>query len=168
MRLREKQAEERAQRDNPWSGLWFVNVGMDDVNAEPCDSNGNGNVRHWSNCVQYGYIAAGGGSRYSAALKKLDVGAEIMAYQKGMGYVGYGGVTSVAQPIQLFRVDESMLTDVLGQLDYNDNNQKRTGSMRPVSSGRSIFHWRSRRHSEASSRIRMSCVTSATQRRCDL
>jgi hypothetical protein len=53
-------------------------------------------------------------------LKKLEIGAEIMAYQKGKGYVGYGVVTSTAQPIHLLRLaDGTTLTDALNQSDYN-------------------------------------------------
>lgn len=81
-KLREKHAEEReGRRESLWSGLWFVNVGMDDPNIGQTDEAGHGNIRHWLNCVQYGYIAAGGGPKYSAPLRKLEKGAEIMAYQ---------------------------------------------------------------------------------------
>jgi hypothetical protein len=119
--LREKQAEERkARRDSLWSGLWFVNVGMDDANSQPMDEAGSRYSRHWRNCVQYGYIAAGNGPRFSGPLKKLEIGADIVAYQAGKGYVGYGVVTSVAQPIHLFRQqDGSTLAETLNQSDYN-------------------------------------------------
>src|ERR1017187_7937254 len=119
--LREKQAEERkARRESLWSGLWFVNIGMDDANCKPVDEAGGGNIRHWVHCVRYGYVAAGGGPKYSRPLKKLEIGAEIMAYQAGKGYVGYGVVTSTAQPIHLARLaDGATLTEALNQSDYN-------------------------------------------------
>ncbi len=120
--LREKKAEERQarRRESLWSGLWFVNVGMDDADREPFDQAGRGYVRHWEHCVRLGYVAAGGGLRYSGPLKKLEIGAEIVAYQRGEGYVGYGVVTQPAQPIHLFHlVDGTNLTDALNQPDYN-------------------------------------------------
>ncbi|MGZ9103106.1 MAG: hypothetical protein ACXW3Y_09460 [Rhodoplanes sp.] len=121
--LREKKAEERQarRRESQWSGLWFVNVGMDDADLELVDEAGRGYIRHWLHCVRHGYVAAGGGSRYSGPLKKLEIGAEIMAYQKGEGYVGYGVVTQSAQPIHLFRLaDGTTLTKALNQPDYNE------------------------------------------------
>jgi len=71
--LREKKAEERQarRRESLWSGLWFVNVGMDDADRKPVDEAGRGYTRHWVNCVRHGYVAAGGGTRYSGPLKKL-------------------------------------------------------------------------------------------------
>jgi hypothetical protein len=120
--LREKKAEERQarRRESQWSGLWFVNLGMDDIDREPVDEAGRGYTRHWLNCVRYGYVAAGGGSRYSGPLKKLEIGNEIMAYQKGEGYVGYGVITQAAAPIHLFRLaDGATLAEALNQSDYN-------------------------------------------------
>ena len=37
--LREKKAEERQarRRESQWSGIWFVNLGMDDVDRDPVD-----------------------------------------------------------------------------------------------------------------------------------
>jgi len=121
--LREKQAEERkTRRDSLWSGLWFVNVGMGDTNCKPMDESGRANIRHWLNCVRYGYIAAGGGPKYSGPLKRLEIGAEIVAYQAGKGYVGHGVVTGAAQPVHLFRLqDGSTLAETLNQSDYNTN-----------------------------------------------
>jgi hypothetical protein len=121
--LREKKAEERQarRREGQWSGLWFVNVGMDDVTQRPSDGDGHGHIRHWENCVKYGYVAAGGGTRYSGPLQKLEVGAEILAYQKGEGYVGYGVVIQSAQPIHRLRLpDGRLLSAALHQEDYND------------------------------------------------
>jgi hypothetical protein len=121
--LREKKAEERQarRRDGQWSGLWFVNVGMDDADHAAVDGLGRGYTRHWEHCVRYGYVAAGGGPRYSGPLKKLEIGAEVLAYQKGAGYVGYGIVKTPAQPIHVFRTsDGRTLAKVLNQSDYND------------------------------------------------
>ena len=120
--LREKQAEQRhaRQRESLWSGLWFVNVGMNDPDDPIADDAGRAYSRHWANCVRHGYLAAGGGERYSGPLKKLAIGAEVLAYQKGKGYVGYGIVTSVAQPVHQFRLaNAKTLAELLNDPDCN-------------------------------------------------
>lgn len=43
-----------------------------------------------------GFIAAGGGERWSGPLNCLQPGDHLVAYQKGAGYVGYGRVTAPA------------------------------------------------------------------------
>lgn len=125
--LREKKAEEREarRRDNVWSGLWFVNVGMDDADDARFNSAGQANIRHWDNCVQYGYLAAGGGLRYSGALSKLEIGAKVLAYQRGTGYLGYGVVSQRAQPIHVFQLaDGQSLASVLNQSAHNSGRSE--------------------------------------------
>lgn len=69
------------RREQPiWTGYWFVNVGE-------------GDSRNWDDCVQHGFLSAGGGKLYSAALERLGVGDKVFAYQAGRGYVGYGVVS---------------------------------------------------------------------------
>jgi hypothetical protein len=70
-----------AKAKGPWSGLWYVNVGE-------------GPHRSWDDMRRYGFIAAGGGEKYSGTLNRLHSGDRIVAYQKGAGYVGYGTVTA--------------------------------------------------------------------------
>lgn len=74
-----------------WVGDWFVNVGE-------------GGTRTWADCVNYGFISAGQGSRYSDPLKKLEVGSTVYAYMSGLGYVGLGKVVQKAVPIKDFTV----------------------------------------------------------------
>lgn len=133
--LREKQTEAREarRREEPWSGLWFVNVGMDEGDDVPADEQGRGRSRNWSNCVRLGYIAAGGGARYSGALRKLGAGAPIVAYQKGAGYLGYGIVTGPAEPAHLLRMpDGRRLADALNCPDINDGPEDRWEYALPV------------------------------------
>ena len=60
----------RNQKQAPWSGYWFVNVGE-------------GTHRNWNDNVKYGYIGAGQGPWYSESLKKLSPGDEIFrVYEK--------------------------------------------------------------------------------------
>lgn len=88
--------EERtgSSRRPPWRGYWFVNVGE-------------GDARNWDDCRKYGFLSAGGGNWYSEPLKKLSVGAQIFAYMKGLGYVGFGLVTAEAVMIRDFTVGEN-------------------------------------------------------------
>jgi hypothetical protein len=70
--------------------------------------------------VKYGYLAAGGGAKYSEPLRKLNVGNRVMAYQRGAGYVGYGVVTMPARPIHEFALpDGQLLASKLNQRDLN-------------------------------------------------
>jgi hypothetical protein len=64
-----------------WQGLWYVNAG-------------GGEYRSSEDMRRYGFIAAGGGPAYSDPPRRLDVGAPIVAYQKGAGCVGHGTVTA--------------------------------------------------------------------------
>lgn len=63
----------------PWQGLWYVNAGE-------------GEHRSWEDMRRYGFVAAGGGEKWSGPLRRLSVGDPIAVYQKGAGYVGYGKV----------------------------------------------------------------------------
>src|SRR5262249_18755695 len=82
----------------PWSGYWYVNVGQ-------------GPSRSWEDARQYGFLAAGGDSVYSDPLKRLGVGAQVLAYQKGAGYVRYGMVTQPAQMANDFEFNGKKLLD---------------------------------------------------------
>ena len=60
----QERSEERRQA--AWSGYWFVNVGE-------------GPNRNWDDNVQYGFIGAGQGARFSAALKRIQPRDNIFA-----------------------------------------------------------------------------------------
>ena len=123
--LREKKAEERQARDRErlWTGFWYVNVGMDSPEQSRVGEDGSLYVRHWDNCVRFGYLAAGGGPKYSGPLKRLTVGSEVVAYQRDRGYVGYGIVRSEASPIHLFRLADG--TTLAGELKQPNKNAER-------------------------------------------
>ncbi|MEC2075947.1 DUF91 domain-containing protein [Metabacillus fastidiosus] len=80
-----EEVEERtiSKKRSPWLGLYFVNVG-------------DGEHRSWEDCMKYGFLSAGQGSKYSRPIRKLEAGDKVLAYLKGRGYVGYGEVTSSA------------------------------------------------------------------------
>lgn len=77
----------------PWSGYYFVNVGE-------CDR------RNWDDCRKYGFISAGGDRKYSKPLERLKEGDRIFAYMRGLGYTGFGEVTSGAVMAKDFAIAE--------------------------------------------------------------
>lgn len=87
-----------AKKQAPWSGLWYVNVG-------------DGPSRSWEDMRRYGFIAAGGGERYSGPLARLQPGDRLVAYQKQAGYVGYGEVTAPAVMARDFETGNGLLLD---------------------------------------------------------
>jgi len=72
------------------TGLYFVNVGE-------------GPSRSWEDCRKYGFLAAGGGTRWSRQLERLTVGDLVVAYLKRHGYVGVGRVRRESVPVAEFR-----------------------------------------------------------------
>lgn len=94
--------EERAisKVRSAWSGHWYVNVVQDYFG-------------NWDDWVRYGYVAAGGGNKYSAPLQKLEVGATFFAYLKGHGYLGVGVVTEEAQTPRGIEIDGKPLPELV-------------------------------------------------------
>lgn len=92
--------EERSERKvrAPWSGYYFVNAGL-------------GEHRSWADMKRYGFISAGGGEFYSKRLYQLGVDDEVFVYDKGNGYIGYGVVTTEAQPAAEFMTPDGPLFD---------------------------------------------------------
>lgn len=66
---------------------------------------GHPNRRRWEDGRRYGFIAAGGGKRWSAPLRRLQPGDELLVHLPGAGYVGHGDVTAPAVPIRNIVVD---------------------------------------------------------------
>lgn len=95
----------------PWSGYWFVNVGESEH-------------RNWDDNRRYGFVSAGQGEKYSKPLRKLGLGDKIFAYMKGVGYVGYGEVTTLAVPITEFTPagsDQTLLQEPLAAPKAGEN-----------------------------------------------
>jgi len=65
---------------------------------------GEGPHRNWDDCRQFGFLAAGGGRKWSKQLEKIKAGDTVIAYLKGYGYVGIGKVTSTATQATKFMV----------------------------------------------------------------
>jgi len=73
-----------------YNGFYYVNVSE-------------GPHRSWQDCRKFGFLAAGGGRRWSEQLEKLNAGDVIAAYCAGAGFVGVGLVTRRATNIMNFR-----------------------------------------------------------------
>lgn len=91
-----ERSEARVQA--PWSGLWYVNAGA-------------GPYRSWEDMRRYGFVAAGGGERYSGPLQRLKPADQLVAYQKQAGYVGYGKVSTPAVMARDFITEAGPLLD---------------------------------------------------------
>ena len=70
-----------------------------------------GERRHWGDCVKYGFMSGGQGSRTVKEIRKLRPGILIFAYRNQIGYVGLGKVTEKPQPIRKFQVDGKPLLE---------------------------------------------------------
>lgn len=79
------------------SEVWFVNVGEH-----------RGHLT-WEDCIQYGCIGTGGGTKYRDDIQKLKDGDTVYAYITGEGYVGYGHVVEEALPIRDFTFGKTPL-----------------------------------------------------------
>jgi hypothetical protein len=72
------------------TGYWFMNVGEYPEG------------RSWEDSRKYGFMSAGGGPRWVAAVRRLPVGTKLFAYLTRHGYVGLGEVTAAAVPYRDF------------------------------------------------------------------
>jgi len=123
VRFAEKTRQERRaiKERAPWTGFWFVNTGM--KHPQLPESHG----RHWNNCCRLGYVAAGGGLKWSGALKRLKPGDHVFAYVSKAGYVGYGTVSRAAAPVHLFTLaDGRSLNDHLSGAWRNHERSEET------------------------------------------
>jgi hypothetical protein len=91
-------AEERARSKDPkrppgeWNGVdYYVMFGDDDR-------------RSWDDARDFGYVSAGGGSRWSGPLQRLQPGVRVFVHHPHDGYVGVGQVLEGPVPISDFTV----------------------------------------------------------------
>lgn len=82
----------------PWQGLWYVNAGESEH-------------RSWEDMRRYGFVAAGGGEKWSGPLRRLSVGDPIAVYQKNAGYVGFGNVATPSVMARDFQTEKGPLLD---------------------------------------------------------
>lgn len=112
VRVREKAATVRVAARDEDTGYWFMNTG----------DKGNNTNRSWEACRKYGFMAAGGGRRWSEPMKHLKVGDKLFAYLSGHGYVGLGEVTAEAKSFNEFVPDGEPKT--LPNLPLTENCQE--------------------------------------------
>ena len=80
-----------SEKGGTWNGEFYVSYG---------ESEG----QRWEDGKKYGFITASGGTWYTKTLQALDPGDRIWVSSPGVGYVGVGTVTGVAQPAADFSV----------------------------------------------------------------
>lgn len=83
----------RQKKSEPWNGKDFV------------FTLGENNSRNWEDCIEYGYVSAGGGTWYSKSLNALEEGHRIFCMIPKLGYVGVGVVKAKAVPVTDFLVE---------------------------------------------------------------
>ncbi len=59
---------------------------------------------NWEDARRYGYVSAGGGTWYTATLKKLPIGGRVFVNLPGRGYVGVGVIAGKAMRASDFTV----------------------------------------------------------------
>lgn len=83
---------------------------------------GEDNARNWQDALEYGFISAGGGDRYTRLLRELQVGDRVWVHLLGedghRGYAGVGRVITEAVPAIDYAVDINgeckKLSEILG------------------------------------------------------
>ncbi|MFA5127656.1 MAG: GIY-YIG nuclease family protein [Patescibacteria group bacterium] len=92
------------------NGIFYVNVGE-------------GETRAWRDCQNFGFLAAGQGTKWSEPLKTLNIGDIVVAYLKRKGYVGIGRVVEKAKRVLDFKFDgKSLKTQTLDSTDLFKNS----------------------------------------------
>ena len=99
--IEKKEIKQRVVAANraEWTGYWFANVGE-------------GKTRTWEDNVAFSYLGAGGKKVFADALYRLSIGDKLYAYVKGEGYVGFGEVTELAQPIRGVKREDKLLINL--------------------------------------------------------
>jgi hypothetical protein len=78
------------------NGLYYYNVGE-------------GETRSWKDFVKFGFISAGGNSRFRDAMLSFKEGDVFAAYIKGYGFAGIGEIIQTAKPIKEVIIDGEFL-----------------------------------------------------------
>lgn len=89
--LIQSEASHRAGSKGEWNGEFYFTFGE-------------GIHRSWNDAKRYGFVSAGGGTRFVGPLRMLQPGARIWVNVPGRGYVGVGEVTAEAVRYDQFSV----------------------------------------------------------------
>ena len=96
-----------------WNGIdYYVMFGDDEA-------------RSWEDARSYGYVSAGGGSRWSTPLQRLQPGARVFVHHPHDGYVGIGRVVEGPVPIGDFTVMDGGQPRSLLDIPLRNNNIKK-------------------------------------------
>jgi hypothetical protein len=116
------------------SRTWLLDPARTPPEPPPDDSNaswngefyacfGHGERRSWAEAVQYGFLSAGGGKRYTDPLRLLKPDDRVWIKAPGYGFVGVGKVAGNPERASLFRVEtpqgEMPALEVLKQGNYH-------------------------------------------------
>ncbi len=82
------------RKSRPWNGRDFYTV-----------LGRAGETHRWAIASKYGFLNAGGGSRYWKPLRNLTPGKRVFAYVAGAGYVGIGHVAGEMTPARDVKVE---------------------------------------------------------------
>jgi hypothetical protein len=80
------------------NGLYYYNVGE-------------GETRCWEDFVKFGFISAGGHSRFKSAMISFEEGDVFAAYIKGYGFSGIGKIIQKAIPVKDVKIDGKFLLE---------------------------------------------------------
>lgn len=95
------------------SSIFTVYVGEKPDRPEKGTWTENGaSKRQWEACIEYGFINAGQGRKYSEQLENVEVGDIVIAFITQKGYVGVGKVIDKAKPINKFKFKGSCLNEL--------------------------------------------------------
>lgn len=83
---------------------------------------GEGPTRCWEDCRDFGFLAAGGGKKWSNQLYRLKENMVVLAYLKNYGYVGIGRVTKAMSKPHDFIANGTPLSDLPTKLKYVDDD----------------------------------------------
>ena len=92
------------------NGIYYINVGE-------------GDIRCWEDCKNYGFLSAGQDKKWSDPLRTLEIDDIVIAYLKKYGYVGIGTVVEKAVPVSEFRYGNKSLKECrLNKPDIFENS----------------------------------------------
>ena len=81
-----------------------------------------GDRRHWSDAVEYGYVSAGGDPRFERYMRRLTIGSLVWVLAPGKGYVGVGRVASDAKYWKEFEVSVNGESTPISEVPFKATN----------------------------------------------
>lgn len=101
-----------AEKFRPHNTMHLDLYGFDYQNGIYYFNVGEGPSRCWSDCMEYGFLSAGGGRIWGEQIRTFLAGDVVVAYLSRKGYVGVGIVTEPAVMAKDFRVNGKRLGEL--------------------------------------------------------